>query len=386
MEVFNPRIPRELLWTDLKSMDDFFRLDPVNEYFFEYFSSLREEPFAVKLDAVKVFNEVYYHATRIKYESPYAFYSETYIQEIKADLGWSYSAELVMSMVYWISEATDPDVEPVVSFPRLFIEQEFTNTIFWLPFRKCCQKIKEDKLQLKYDFKPKPMPLNYIRKMYILWADFTDDYNLKEIKKVLDIWDDEEDRAQVAAKIKDSLGRGAVVKRYREGEGELIRLLDSYIETEPCYMCAEPSPSEELSVLEESVSQLEDEKQALQGRINELEAENERLNALLEKNKEDGKARKFTLVEIVNYCKSKYHWDDVKSIQKMLYRLVFKHRGSTEEEGMVDSIEEEFMKRKYGDNYYNAKVTIEKAQIEKFNDISNNDNVYMGGQDDGEEE
>ena len=77
---------------------------------------------------------------------------------------------------------------------------------------------------------------------------------------------------------------------------------------------------------------------------------------------------------------------DVKSIQKMLYRLVFKHRGSTEEEGMVDSIEEEFMKRKYGDNYYNANVTIEKAQIEKFNDISNNDNVYMGGQDDGEEE
>ena len=386
MQILNPRIPKELLWTDLESMDDFFRFDPVNEYFFEYFSTLREKPFAVTLDAVKVFNEVYYLATRIKYESPSAFYMETYNQEIKADLGWKYSAELVMSMVYWISEVANPDVKPVVSPPRKYIKQECINTHFWLPFRKCCQKIKEKNLQLKYDFKPKPMPLDYIRKMYIPWYDFTKKYNLEEIKKVLNIWDDEEDRARVAAIIKDSLGRGGIFWGFRAADAKLIRLLDSYIEPEPCFMCAEPNPSEELKVLNERVSQLEDEKQALQGRINELEAENERLNALLEKNKEDGKARKFTLVEIVNYCKGRYDWDDVKSIQKMLYRLVFKHRGSTEEEGMVDSIEEEFMKRKYGDNYYNANVTIEKAQIEKFNDISNNDNVYMGGQDDGEEE
>ena len=385
MDVFNPKIPKEFLWTDLKSMDDFFKLDPVNEYFFEYFTSLREEPFSVTLDAVKVFNEVYYQATRIKYESPYAFYMETYYQEIKADLGWSYSAELVMTMVYWISEATHPDVQPVVFLPKKFIKQECTNYIFWLPFRKCCQRIKEDHLQMKYDFKPKPVSLDYIRKMYVLWADFTDNYNLEEIKKVLNIWDGEEDKAQVAAKIKDSLARGAVVKRYKDGDGELIRLLDSYINYKPCFKCADFSPSEEIEVLDERINHLEDEKQALQGRINELEAENEKLKALLEKKKRNGKARRFTLVEIVNYCKGRVEWNDVKDIVAMLNRLLRK-TGTQEDSDLVDGIEEEFMKRKYGDNYYNANVTIAKAEIEKFNDISNNDNVYMGGQDDGEEE
>lgn len=367
------RIPRELLWTDMESMDDFFRLDPVNVYFFEYFSYLREEPFVVSLDAVKVFNEVYYQATRIKYESPSAFYMETYNQEIKADLGWSYSAELVMSMVYWMSEVANPDIKPIVSPTRKYIKQECINTHFWLPFRKCCQKIKEKNLQLKYDFKPKPVSPDYIRRMYIHWSDFTDNYNLKEIKKVLNIWDDEEDRARVAALIKDSLGRGGIFMKFRADDGELIRLLDSYIDPEPCFMCAEPGPFEELESLGERVSQLEDEKQALQGRINELEAENERLNALLEKNKEDGKARKFTLVEIVNYCKSRVDWNDAKDIVAMLNRLLRK-TGTQEDSELVDGIEAEFRNRRYGP------VTMNNPQFSgPMYDVTGNDNVNIGG-------
>ena len=61
------KLPREFLWTDKKSMDDFFRLSPVNEDFFEVFQSLRNEPFNVAIDAVKVFNEVYYQVTRMRY-------------------------------------------------------------------------------------------------------------------------------------------------------------------------------------------------------------------------------------------------------------------------------------------------------------------------------
>ena len=48
-------LSREFLWTDLNTMDEFFRLDPVNEVFFDTFVTLREKPFGVKLDAVKVF-------------------------------------------------------------------------------------------------------------------------------------------------------------------------------------------------------------------------------------------------------------------------------------------------------------------------------------------
>ena len=49
-------------------MDEFFQLDPVNEAFFEVLVTLREEPFAVHTDEVKVFNEVYYQVTRMMFE------------------------------------------------------------------------------------------------------------------------------------------------------------------------------------------------------------------------------------------------------------------------------------------------------------------------------
>ena len=65
-----PFLPREFLWNDFQSMDEFFKLDPINEYFFEVFVKLHEEPFAVQADELKVFNEVYYQVTRIVYEHP----------------------------------------------------------------------------------------------------------------------------------------------------------------------------------------------------------------------------------------------------------------------------------------------------------------------------
>ena len=87
-----PKLPKEFYWVDLKLMDDFFRLDPVNEAFYETFMSLREEPFGVTLDAVKVFNEVYYTITRYRYENTYITGGFFYPSEIEADLGWKYDA------------------------------------------------------------------------------------------------------------------------------------------------------------------------------------------------------------------------------------------------------------------------------------------------------
>ena len=97
-------LSREFLWTDLNTMDEFFRLDPVNEVFFDTFVTLREKPFGVKLDAVKVFNEVYYTVTRFYYEQAFGSDVPNYASDIKADLGWNYSAELVLSMAYWLTE------------------------------------------------------------------------------------------------------------------------------------------------------------------------------------------------------------------------------------------------------------------------------------------
>ena len=80
-----PLLPRQMLWTDLKMMDEFFELDPLNESFYEVFVTLREEPFDVQTDGVKVFNEVYYQVTRMVYEHPLPIDLPKYINEIKAN-------------------------------------------------------------------------------------------------------------------------------------------------------------------------------------------------------------------------------------------------------------------------------------------------------------
>ena len=64
------QLPREMLWTDFKTMDQFYELDPVNKDFCEVLMTLHEKPFDVKSDEVRVFNELYYQMTRMMYERP----------------------------------------------------------------------------------------------------------------------------------------------------------------------------------------------------------------------------------------------------------------------------------------------------------------------------
>lgn len=45
-----PVLPREMLWTELKTMDEFFRLDPVNEEFYDVLMSLSDEFFSFTRD------------------------------------------------------------------------------------------------------------------------------------------------------------------------------------------------------------------------------------------------------------------------------------------------------------------------------------------------
>ncbi len=113
-----PLLPRVFLWKDLHTMDEFFKLDPINEDFFDVFVMLHEEPFAVQADEVKVFNEVYYQVTRIIYEHPLPNDLQRYLNDIKANLGWNYSAELVMSMSYFLIALIDKNERPINRFLR----------------------------------------------------------------------------------------------------------------------------------------------------------------------------------------------------------------------------------------------------------------------------
>lgn len=324
-----PKLPRDFLWWGLYPMEEFFRLDPVNEAFFKTFVKLRDEPFGVELDAMRVFNEVYYTITRVHHALPEGREYSEMISDIKANLGWKYSAELVLTMVFWLTELSlESDY---VTF-RYKVAPILRDCDYWKPFSRCSKRLKKSGKRLKYDFMPRPISPYYLREKYISWEQITLFYDLEATQIILNLWGDIEERKEVAAMIKDSVAQNRSVITEKAHYVELINILDSHIGEKEIMTDQETTPREE----------------ALQGRIRELEAEVGRLNTLMEEKKQSGKDRKFTLVQMVDYCKGCVEWNDVKSIVAMLNKLL-RRIGTDEDSDLVDSIEAEFLHRKYGD-------------------------------------
>lgn len=343
-----PKLPKEFLWTDLDTMDEFFKLDPVNEDFYETFMIMREEPFDVKLDAVKVFNEVYYHATIFTYLRPNRFKMSNYIHDIKANLGWNYSAKLVLSMIYWLIEASPQSYDTF----KTYIFKELSECIYWRPFNQCYDHLCYLNKRMKYDFKPRPVSLRSLRKKYINWPEITNYYELASTKATINVWKTSNDKKKVAAMIRDSLIEKKPSVQTEFYCAKMIDFLNSYIGNGIPKEPMVKSPREET----------------LQIRISELEAEVERLNMLMKKKNQSGEDRMFTLVQMVDYCKGCVEWSDVKSIVAMLNKLL-RRVGTDKDSDLVDSIEAEFINRKYGDTVMGDK--------NEFNDNSGMNRITL---------
>ncbi len=374
-----PILPREMLWTDKKTMDEFFELDRVNEDFFEVFMTLRGEPFAVETDEIKIFNEVYYQITRMIYEKPMPAELPNYISDVKANMGWNFNAEIVMSMAYFLLALINKHVNTLNKFFTKAINDHFSGCQYWKPFKQRYELLKDDKRHIKYSFRPSPIDLSWFKDKYIHWNEITRNYDLVCIEHVIGLWSDVDDMRKVAELINNSISY-YTTKRNADDLEFVRHFLEGYLISDnnaPIWKSSDSKMWKESDKLFERIEEAVNMNLALKGRISELETENARLNALLVNKKSNGKARRFTLVEIVDYCKSRVEWDDAKSIVAMLNKLLRKI-GTDEDSDLVDSIETEFINRRYGNTFNDANVTFPNAQIDTFNRISGNKSVYLG--------
>lgn len=365
-----PVLPRELLWTDLKTMDEFFNLDPINEDYYEAFIKLNEEPFNIQADAIKVFNEVYYQVTRIVFERPVPAELDKYIAEIKADLGWNYSAGLVMSMSFWLVVNIEKKTRPLNKFFISAIRKRHGSSSFWKPFKHCFEKNRKDGKKITYDFLPRPIPIAQLQRVYIDWRTITRDYDLSSIEYIINLWDDHGEKRDVAKLIEASLSYGAVTKRNRIESEQLKRFFLNYLNSETNqgqdgFSCGQPCISH--GYYRGMCSELERTVEIMKQKIFEIESDNERLNSLLNETKsKKEQERSFTLSLIVDYCKKSVEWDDVKSIVAMLNRLL-RHDCTKEDGELVDSIEEAFKERVSGiQNIFNAPVGQKIDNVDKI--------------------
>ncbi len=361
-----PLLPKEFLWTDKKTMDEFFELDQINEEFFEVFATLREEPFAVQTDEVKVFNEVYYQLTRMVYEHPLPSDLDKYVADVKANLGWNYSAELVMSMVYFLLALIDKQVRPLNKFFTKTINERFFGCLYWKPFKHKFEQLKKEHRNLIYHFQPCPIDVWFLQDKYVDWKTITRGFDLGCLDDVINLWRDMEDKKEVAWMINDT-------STFPDSENNrILRFLNRYMladDDDSGDKCAETfSVDFGHGAMNARLTVMEIDRERLKKRISELEAENEKLKALQENKKSNGKARRFTLVEIVEYCKSRVVWNDAKDIVAMLNRLL-RNTGTQEDSDLVDSIEEEFINRNKPAPAHNE-IVFEKRVENEFQNVA----------------
>lgn len=205
-----PILPREMLWTDKKTMEEFFELDPVNKEFYEVFITLRGEPFSVTEDAVKVFNEVYYQLTRMMFEDPMSSNREKYETDIQANLRWDCSPALVMTMIYFIRALNAKCIKSLSSYFFNDILEEYGYSLYWKMFGQRYLKLHSNSVWMKYKFRPAPRPVSYFTNMYVEWLSITRSYDLMSIGYVLNLWKSPQDKKTIAKMILERMCAGGV--------------------------------------------------------------------------------------------------------------------------------------------------------------------------------
>ena len=92
-------LPREVLWGNKKTMGEFLK-EPLNQKLYEVYLDVKRNAPSQDFQTLELFNEVYYMCARIVYENQHDADLDSYIKEIKKDLGWDYPSSIVLNMIY----------------------------------------------------------------------------------------------------------------------------------------------------------------------------------------------------------------------------------------------------------------------------------------------
>ena len=374
-----PILPRQLLWTDQSYFGTFIKMEPLTTEFHKTLGMLPEIPFVKEVsDEVVIFNEVYYQVTKMLYEHPKAKDLYAYVTEIKADTGWNYSTELVLTMAYFIVALIKEPVRPLDTYFMKAVKKRILDSPYWSSFDHLYYTLDKKNKHITYSFKPSPVSGQKLKKMgYVNWDEVTRHFDKKCINQTVNLWESEEDRTYVSKLIRESRV-ASFIKNVRDTNDSIVKTCKDAL-MEAGNKSREFANKQLKKRLEDFDRIME-----LQVRIAELEEENKRLTTLLE-TKEDatGKDRKFTLMQIADYCKGCVDWDDAKTIVAMLNKML--RAGSTPEDyKLVDSVENEFKQRATGNTFPNAQVTMQSPQINApLYEIKDNERVNLGGPDNG---
>ena len=136
-------LPRQMLWSDFKTIDRFYKIDPLNSQFHEVLKTIQISPFEEKKDDTNVFNEVYYQMTRMSYERAMPSDLKRYVVDIRGNIGLSYGVELVMTMLYFLMSLVDKNSRQFDSNLLKTIKEWYKKSSYWKPFNNLYKSLNK---------------------------------------------------------------------------------------------------------------------------------------------------------------------------------------------------------------------------------------------------
>ena len=350
-----PKLPRELLWTDKTSMDEFLN-EPVNREMYEMLQKIRRDTILLKdtyFSAIKIFNEVYYQCTRIVYERDQNDFVRHYLADIKSNIGLNNHARVVCGLIFYLfshrnnNSLTEKKIAADLLLCFMFdgrYQMEFP------------RETETSRKTYDIDFSPRPCSTGSLSNMLIDWDEVTNHYDKESIDCIVNLYNEVPERKKIYSMIEKAY------ERFLKKQGKNILALKQiypnmadykffydYNEvkssafSEQPLLCREEEPS-----IFPTYQELEKENVSLKKKLEEALSENESLKSKLNMTKPKRQQEtSFTVGKIVDYCKRIPEYRYVEAIEKMLYKFI--KDCSDKEERLIDSISEHFNNKKYGD-------------------------------------
>ena len=180
------RLPREFLWKNVESMDNFLH-DPLNKELYEVYKTVKDKPFKILMPDVKVFNELYYLCIGLRFRD---FNADELEDIILADTGHEYASSLLISMFFAVYAVQKIEIKD--TFPE-HIYLWFLNHGGWY-FNTFKDFVKNLGITYQTDFSPRPENAKDIALKVTNWDKITYSYNHDDILRVLNLWEEEKDK------------------------------------------------------------------------------------------------------------------------------------------------------------------------------------------------
>ena len=185
-------LPREFLWQDYKTMDEFMK-EPINHELYKVYQQVKDAPFKISMPDIKVFNELYYQAVKFCYCNVTI---ESIANSVIADLGFVYSKDLIISMLFPIICLQKKRIDEVY----MIMEYLGSNRGWYLdPFNDL---VNNSKNTYNTDLSPKPIDVVSAINMVSNWPELTNYFSRSAILKIVNLWKNKEEQVLIIESIK----------------------------------------------------------------------------------------------------------------------------------------------------------------------------------------